>query len=307
MRRHFVIVLLAVIGIFIGTNGFTQGDQGLDKSTTGKNAPENKRINAFMVDRIIGSNVINMKGELLGKIADLVLDIDTGRILYVIVESGGFLGIGDKLLPVPWESLAALPSEGLFFLDQSKEQMAKAPAFEKNKLPDIADANWGEGIFKHYGVSGYEPRGAMDYRYRSGYEDDGGYNENFGYPTHHVPGREARHEKLFDPKTIKTITGQVIKVDQVPETGFGMEMQLTVFSDKKEVLPVYLGPAYYIVGSEQDRFFQIGDKVTVTGSQVTGHGEPFMLATTVNRENETLRLRDKDGSPEWIGWKKTAD
>ena len=82
-------------------------------------------------------------------------------------------------------------------------------------------------------------------------------------------------------------------------------MRLTVFIDKKEVLPVYLGPAFYIAGSEEASHFKIGDEVTVTGSQVTRGAESFMLATTVKRGNEVLRLRDKDGHPEWIGWKKS--
>lgn len=118
-------------------------------------------------------------------------------------------------------------------------------------------------------------------------------------------GREEPYKKIFDSKTIKTISGQVIKVDRVPEPGYGMEMRLTVFIDKKEVLPVYLGPAFYIEGAEQAKHFKIGDEVTVTGSQVTVRGEPFMLATTVKRGNDVLRLRDMDGNPEWIGWKKT--
>ena len=105
-----------------------------------------------MVEKIIGSKVINVKGETLGKIEDLVVDIDTGRIVYAVLESGGFLGIGDKLFPVPWESLAALPSEGIFFLNQSKEQMEKAPAFDKKNLPNMGDMHWGEDIFKHYGA-----------------------------------------------------------------------------------------------------------------------------------------------------------
>ena len=119
-----------------------------------------------MVEKIIGSKVINVKGETLGKIEDLVVDIDTGRIVYAVLESGGFLGIGDKLFPVPWESLAALPSEGIFFLNQSKEQMEKAPAFDKNNLPNMGDMHWGEGIFKHYGVPGYEQRGTNGLRLR---------------------------------------------------------------------------------------------------------------------------------------------
>jgi hypothetical protein len=70
------------------------------------------------------------------------------------------------------------------------------------------------------------------------------------------------------------------------------------------VLPVYLGPAFHIVGSEQAKHFKIGDQVTVSGSPGTRGGEAFMIAMTVKRGNEALRLRDKDGNPEWIGWKK---
>jgi sporulation protein YlmC with PRC-barrel domain len=294
-----------MVSLFLGTNGFTQekkvpGAQDITAKTTG-----GQRINAFMVEKIIGSKVINVKGEALGKIEDLVVDIDTGRIVYAVLESGGFLSIGDKLFPVPWSSLAALPSEGVFFLNQSKEQMEKAPAFDKDKLPNMADVQWGKGIFKHYGVPEYEYRRRMGYGMGYGY----GYGNHgyYGYLMHPGTGRGEPSKKIFDSKTIKTISGQVIKVDQVPEPGSGMEMRLTVFTDKKEVLPVYLGPAFYIVGSEEANHFKIGDEVTVTGSQVKVHGELFMLATTVKRGNEILRLRDKDGTPEWFGWKKAND
>ncbi len=300
MKKHLIIILLVIVGLFLVTNGFAQEKKKPVAGDIAAKTTGGQRINAFMVEKIIGSKVINVKGEALGKIEDLVVDIDTGRIVYAVLESGGFLSIGDKLFPVPWETLAALPSEGIFFLNQSKEQMEKAPAFDKNNLPNMADMDWGEGIFKHYGVPGYERRGRMGMGY--GY---GGYGGYYDYPMHRGPGIEDPYKKIFDSKTIKTISGQVIKVDQVPEPGYGMEVRLTVFIDKKEVLPVYLDPAFFILGTEQENYFKLGDEVTVTGSQVTRGDESFMLATTVKRGNEVLRLRDKDGNPEWIGWKKT--
>ena len=303
MKKHQIIILLAMVGLFLGTNGFTQ-----EKKEMGT---EGQQINAFMVEKIIGSKVINLKGETLGKINNLVVDIDTGRIVYAVLESGGFLGIGDKLFPVPWKSLAALPSEGIFFLNQSKEQMEKAPAFDKNKLPNMADMRWGANVFKYYGApSGYaqrEPLGYDDsyYNYYDYYGSD--YPTTPGLGINPTPRAEDPYKKIFDSTTIKTITGQVIKIDQVPEFGFGLQMRLTVFVDKKEILPVYLGPVFYLIGPWQAKHFKLGDKITVSGSQVKVKGEPLMIALTVKRGNEVLRLRDQDGFPAWIGWKKIND
>ena len=304
MKKHLIIIFLAIVGLFVAMNGFTQEKRGPEKGETGGKPAEGERINAFMVDKIIGSKVINLKGEILGKIEDLVVDIDTGRILYAILDSRGFLGIGSKLFPVPWESLAALPSEGIFFLNQSKEGIEKAPAFEKKNLPDMGDMRWGANVFKYYGApSGYAQKGPLGYDY--GYHDYYGSNYPMspGSGINPAPRTEDPYKKIFDSKTIKTISGEVIKIDQVPEFGFGLQMRLTVFIDKKEILPVYLGPAFYLIGPWQTKHFILGDKVTVSGSRVTVRGESLMIATTVKRGNEVLRLRDKDGIPGWIGWK----
>ena len=303
MKGHPIIILLAIVGLFLGTNGSTQDKKGPEVGDSADKTAEAQRINAFMVEKIIGSKVINLKGETLGKIENLVIDIDSGRIVYAVLESGGFLGMGVKLFPVPWGSLAALPSEGIFFLNQSKEQMEKAPAFDKNHLPDMADTHWGKGIFKHYSIPRDEQRGPAGF----GYGNYPGYGHPYGYEMYPGPYSEEPFKKIFDSKTIKTISGQVIKVDQVPEPGFGVEIRLTVYSDQKEVLPVYLGPAFYIIGSELSKNFKIGDQVIVNGSQATRDGEPFMIAMNVKRGNEVLQLRDKNGNPEWFGWKNASE
>jgi sporulation protein YlmC with PRC-barrel domain len=308
MRRHLIIILLAIVGLFLGANAFTQEKKGPGVGDIASKAAEGQPMNAFMVEKIIGSKVMNLKGETLGKIENLVVDIDTGKIVYAVLESGGFLGIGDKLLPVPWESLAALPSDGIFFLNQSKEQMEKAPAFDRKNLPNMGDMRWGANVFKYYGAPfGYAQWGLLGYD--AGYYDyyDSNYPLSPGSGINPVSRTEDPYKKIFDSKTIKTISGQVIKIDQVPELGFGLQMRLIVFIDKSEILPVYLGPAFYLIGPWQAKHFKLGDKVTVSGSQVTVSGEPLMVAMTVKRGNEVLRLRDKDGIAEWIGWRKTSD
>jgi len=59
--------------------------------------------------------VVNHQGEDLGKIEELMIDLDRGRIAYAVLSFGGFLGIGDKLFAFPGRLLASTrPGRGLF-------------------------------------------------------------------------------------------------------------------------------------------------------------------------------------------------
>jgi sporulation protein YlmC with PRC-barrel domain len=288
MKKHLIIILLAIVGLFLGMSSFAQ-----EKSSK---PAEGQRINAFMVEKIIGSRVLNMKGENLGVVKDIVVDIDTGRVLYGILDFGGFLGIGSKLFPVPWKSLAALPSEGIFFLNRSKEQLEKAPGFDKNNLPDMGDVHWGERIAQFYQASREE---RTDYEYGEGFD--------YGYELYPGLAQKDPFAKIFDPKSIKKVSGQVIKVDHViPKSGIMSQMQieLIIYVGRKEAVPAYLGPEWYIAGPNRRSPFKSGDEVTVTGSWITSQGLPFLIASSVTKGKETLHLRDEDGTPAWKGWKK---
>ena len=171
----------------------------------------------------------------------------------------------------------------------------------------MGDMSRGANVFKYYGApSGYAKWGTL---VDSGYYDYAASNPPLSPGAGIKPASRTvdPYKKIFDSKTIKTISGQVIKIDQVVEFGYGLQMRLILFIDRNEILTVYMGPAYYLIGPWQEKHFKLGDKVTVSGSQVIVSGEPLMIATTVKIGNEVLRLRDKDGIPEWIGWRKTSD
>jgi|SRR6516165_3718536 sporulation protein YlmC with PRC-barrel domain len=102
-----------------------------------------------------GARVRNFAGEDLGKIDEFVVDFDTGRITYVIVSMGGFLGIGDKLFAAPWELFSAHPGDHEFFLDVEKQMLLDSPGFERNRWPDMGDPEWVETIHSHYAQKPY--------------------------------------------------------------------------------------------------------------------------------------------------------
>jgi len=102
-----------------------------------------------------GDPVRNSAGEDLGKIEEFMIDLETGRVAYAVLSFGGFLGMGDKLFAVPWSALTLNTEEHEFLLNVDKEVLKKAPGFDKDNWPDMADRAWGAGVFKYYGQRPY--------------------------------------------------------------------------------------------------------------------------------------------------------
>ncbi len=55
-------------------------------------------------NEVIGVDVKNAANEDLGEIQEVMLDKLTGRVAYVVLESGTFLGMGGKLFALPWRT-----------------------------------------------------------------------------------------------------------------------------------------------------------------------------------------------------------
>ncbi|GGD54512.1 PRC-barrel domain-containing protein [Lacimicrobium alkaliphilum] len=101
-------------------------------------------------DTITGDEVCNMQDEKLGKIQDIMLDLTQGKIRYAVLSSGGFLGMGDHLFAVPWRALKQDKENKRFIIDIDVERIKKAPGFDKDNWPDMADAQWNSTVESYY-------------------------------------------------------------------------------------------------------------------------------------------------------------
>jgi hypothetical protein len=115
-------------------------------------------------------------------------------------------------------------------------------------------------------------------------------------------GMESQYNRMYDPKTVETLSGEVVSVDKItPIKGMSYGIHLTLKTDK-ETVSVHLGPGWYI--ENQDVKIEPKDKVDVTGSKITFEGKPAIIAAEVKKGDESLKLRDENGIPVWSGWKK---
>lgn len=113
------------------------------------------RSGVIDANTLIGCKVENSKGENLGKIESVMLDLNKGRIAYAVLSFGGFLGMGDKLFPVPMEAIQFHAERETCVLDVDKETLKNAPGYDRDTLPDVNDQAWKTRIFSHYGYSPY--------------------------------------------------------------------------------------------------------------------------------------------------------
>ena len=79
----------------------------------------------------VGTQVLSKDNKPLGKIANLVFD-QNGHIELAVIGVGGFLGIGEKEVAVPFDALKSetVDNKHVFSVDVTKEQLKAAPAFK---------------------------------------------------------------------------------------------------------------------------------------------------------------------------------
>lgn len=122
------------------------GSEGL-KSSTYTSSDDRILLSA---KTITGDDVVNTKDENLGKIQDIMLNVQDGRISYAVLSSGGMLGMGDRLFAVPWSAFRLDRVKKRFVLDVDAKRLKEAPGFDKDKWPDMANPAWSASIDSYY-------------------------------------------------------------------------------------------------------------------------------------------------------------
>lgn len=99
---------------------------------------------------VTGVNVINNLGESLGDINEVVIDKISGKVNYLVLDFGGFLGFGNKFFAVPWRAFTYNNESDCFVLNVDKESLKDAPGFDKDHWPNFSDPHLTESITQFY-------------------------------------------------------------------------------------------------------------------------------------------------------------
>jgi sporulation protein YlmC with PRC-barrel domain len=91
-----------------------------------------------------GDKVTNAKGEDLGTVEEIMLDLEKGQIAYVVLSFGRVNWMpNNKLFAVPWGAFASISfHDRKFILNVPIETLKMAPGFDRDKWPDTPDFSW---------------------------------------------------------------------------------------------------------------------------------------------------------------------
>ncbi|MEI7032250.1 PRC-barrel domain-containing protein [Streptomyces pratensis] len=109
---------------------------------------------------IRGRKVIDRSGNELGKIGDLVIDEEGQKVRFLVLEHGGFLGLGEKKSYVPVDAVAEV-GEDEVRIDRTRDEVTESPAYD----PDLAEPEDYEDyygrLYTHYGYTPFWVPGYM--------------------------------------------------------------------------------------------------------------------------------------------------
>jgi len=218
-------------------------------------------------DKLRGSTVENAAKKNIGTISDLIIDRGSGAVTYVVLNAGGFLGIGTKKVVIPFSQ---------FGWDANAKRLTLEATPENAKLwPEFDEKNWAG---TEDSLSG---RLSKDY-YRT--------------PQNYYPSTASNDETH--------VKGTVTRVDRRAIPGSATEEVLVTVrkSDGTEEV-VVLGPSYYTTGNSNSVYRDAPIDVRV--SRVDRNGNPVVVARSYNANSKDTNLYDDSGKAHWWSWKST--
>ncbi len=103
-------------------------------------------------DDVRGKAVLDRDGDKLGVVDKLIFDERTGHIAYVILSTGGFLGLGQSYHPIPWSVFLHDEKHEGFSVRIDKHILEGAPSYRPDSAPHFDDA-YGQRVTDYYQLS----------------------------------------------------------------------------------------------------------------------------------------------------------
>ncbi len=155
MRRIRICVTGLLVGFMLLLPLLSHGQATQDTTADQNQSAVNRKVMLGKATQYMGSVVMDRNGQALGKVHDVLIDLQSLRPLYLIISTGGLWGIGNRLTSLPITAVR-LTENNILVADIDKETFQSAPAFPKKDWPPGTSISWSKEIHSFYGVQPWE-------------------------------------------------------------------------------------------------------------------------------------------------------
>lgn len=106
-------------------------------------------------DKVEGTAVRNLSGDKIGTIERVMIDKRAGKVAYAVMSFGGFIGIGQDYVALPWHMLRYNESLDAYEMNITENQLRGAPAVDRGWETGTVSRNWERNVHQYYGVDPY--------------------------------------------------------------------------------------------------------------------------------------------------------
>jgi|SRR6516162_894664 len=106
-------------------------------------------------DKVEGTAVRNLSGDKVGTIERIMIDKRAGKVAYAVMSFGGFLGMGQDYVALPWHMLRYNESLDAYEMNISENQLRGAPAVAEGWDSGTVSRAWERDVHRYYGIDPY--------------------------------------------------------------------------------------------------------------------------------------------------------
>lgn len=88
-----------------------------------------KSTTQIKAEELVGKDIKNLSGDTIGEIDSVIVD-QQGKVAAIIVEVGGFLGLGERTVALDWNDLKYRPNGNVVQSTMTKAQLKALPEYK---------------------------------------------------------------------------------------------------------------------------------------------------------------------------------
>lgn len=257
--------LTLVAGMPAAVNANPDRDSRNTRSTnTSPEANVNESLFRFVKhSELIGTELMSNNGDEIGTMTDYIVDRGSGKIVFGIVQSGDFLGIGGKEVALSYNQLRFNAAGATFRTNMTKQELQRQTEFMPESWNDLDETSWMDNM---------------------GNWIDGGEDNR--------RAENTLRDRVRDGET-RDIEGEVVRVTREDVMGEDYVCAVIRDSGDKEH-KVLVGPSWFINSGD----YSIHREDTAE-LRVVEHENGKWIAVGGEVGNRSVEYRDDEGNGRW--------